>query len=229
MATAPLLLTEVVGHLPYASNTTLLAKDDADLLWVYKPTAGERPLWDFPWQTLAAREVLTFETSAAMGFEVVPETLLAEGPYGPGSAQRFLDEDETWDPRPLLGPPVDAALWPVAVLDMVVNNADRKLGHVLRETGSARLLAIDHGLTFHVEAKLRTVLWGFAGRPFPDAMIAAVARLDEALSDHLRHRAAALLSPEEADALVDRVHRILDDPVHPFPPRDRPPVPWPVW
>jgi uncharacterized repeat protein (TIGR03843 family) len=225
----PLDLVEVLGHLPYASNTTVLARDGGGDLWVYKPSAGEQPLWDFPWKTLAAREVLTYEVSEAMGLAVVPETVMAEGPFGPGSAQRFLDEDEDFDPRPLFTPRLDSTLWPFAVLDLVANNADRKVGHVLKERGSGRLWAIDNGLTFHSHPKLRTVLWGFSGRPIPRELIDCITRLEGALGDGLCDRVATLLSPAEAGALVDRVRRLLARPIHPHPPDDRPAVPWPMW
>lgn len=225
----PLRLTEVVGRLPYASNTTVLARAVDGSRWVYKPASGEQPLWDFAWRTLDAREVLTYEVSRAMGLDLVPETLLAHGPFGPGSAQRFIEEDESFDPGALLSPTVDPALWPVATLDLVTNNADRKVGHVLRERGTARLWAIDHGLTFHVAPKLRTVLWGFAGRRLPAGMVEGVERLDRALGAGLCDRVSELLSPEEAEALVARVRSLLRHPVHPHPPADRPALPWPVW
>jgi uncharacterized repeat protein (TIGR03843 family) len=222
-------LVEVLGHLPNASNATLLASDATGALWVYKPAEGERPLWDFPWRSLATREALTFEVSDAMGLGIVPDTVLATGPFGPGSAQRFLREDVEFDPRPLFAGGLHTTLWPFAVLDLVTNNADRKVGHILRERGDARLWAIDNGLTFHAEPKLRTVLWGFAGRSIPPELVDAVARLDAALAAGLCERVAELLTLEEATALVDRVRDILAEPLHPYPPEDRPAVPWPLW
>jgi uncharacterized repeat protein (TIGR03843 family) len=117
----------------------------------------------------------------------------------------------------------------VAVLDVVCNNADRKLGHLLAETETGRLWAIDHGLTFHTEPKLRTVLWGLAGQPLPSPLVGALLRLSAALTDHLWQRTADLLSPAEAGALAQRVARLLTDPVHPPPPEDRPALPWPLW
>lgn len=222
-------LVEVVGHLPHASNTTVLALAADATAWVYKPERGEQPLWDFEWRTLAAREVLTFEVSAAMGIDVVPETRLAEGPYGPGSAQRFLEEDTEFDPRPMFNPRMDSRLWPIAVLDIVTNNADRKLGHLLHHRAERRLWAIDNGLTFHVEDKLRTVMWGFAGEDLPAELVAGLERLKSALPTGLGRRVADLLSPPEASALRTRVDNLLRDPVHPQPPTDRPPIPWPVW
>jgi hypothetical protein len=223
-----LALVEIEGRMPYASNTTLLARDDVGSRWVYKPERGENPLWDFAWRTLAAREVLTYEVSSGMGLDLVPETLLADGPFGPGSAQRFVDEDFDFDPRPLFVPRVSPKLWPVAVLDLVCNNADRKLGHVIHDKTTDRLWAIDHGLTFHVEPKLRTVLWGFAGETIPADLVQALTALQSQLVSGLAARVSKLLSAEEAGGLSDRVERLLLHPVHPLPPDDRPAVPWPM-
>ncbi len=221
-------LTELVGRLPYASNTTVLARDESGELWVYKPEQGERPLWDFPWGTLAAREVLAFEVSRSMGLDLVPRTLPAEGPLGPGSAQEYLEEDMEFDPRPMFsGPDLDPRLWPFAVLDIVINNADRKIGHLLQQTGTTRLWAIDNGLSFNAEPKLRTVLWGFAGLPIPGPLVESVRRLVHDTS--IRTRIEELLSPEEAAATAARAELILDSPLHPQPPDNRPAVPWPIW
>lgn len=223
-----LRLVEVLGHLPYASNTTLLALAEDGSRWVYKPARGEQPLWDFTWRTLAAREVLTFEASEAMGLGLVPETLMAEGPLGRGSAQRYLDEDTEFDPRPMFSPAgLDERLWPFAVLDLVTNNADRKVGHLLKARGDDRLWAIDNGLTFHAQPKLRTVLWGFAGRPIPSTLVEAARRALEA--EWLFERISLLLSLDEAAATRLRLASILQTPVHPEPPDDRPAVPWPIW
>jgi hypothetical protein len=226
---APLELVTVEGHLPFASNTTLLASDRAGEKWVYKPQQGESPLWDFPWMTLAAREVLTFETAAALELDIVPETVLASGPMGPGSAQRFIAEDLDFDPRRLYTPKLDEQLWPVAVLDLVTNNADRKIGHVIREARSGRLWAIDHGLTFHAHPKLRTVLWGFAGEPLPPDLVEGLRQLRAEVEGGLARRVGSLLSTPEAAAFVERIDGLLRKPVHPEPPTDRPAVPWPLW
>jgi hypothetical protein len=223
------VLVEVEGRMPYASNTTVLATDREGAAWVYKPDRGENPLWDFAAGTLAAREVLTYEVANALGLDLVPETVLAEGPLGPGSAQRLVDEDLGFDPRPLFSPRLDPRLWPVAVLDLVCNNADRKVGHVIRERASDRLWAIDHGLTFHAAPKLRTVLWGFAGQAIPSPLVAALKRLHSRLGEGVLDRVDTLLSAEESAALAARVDHLLADPVHPRPPADRPAVPWPIW
>lgn len=220
-------ITEIVGRFRNASNATLLAATASDRLVVYKPEQGQRPLWDFDCRTLPAREILTFEVSEAAGLPLVPVTLPAEGPFGPGSAQEFIDIDYEFNPAPLIDQ-ADPQLWPVAVLDLVINNADRKAGHVLNDR-SGRLWCIDHGVAFHTDPKLRTVMWGFSGLPFPADATAALRRLDRALGNGLWDRTAELLSEPEADALADRVRSLEADPVHPFPPTDRPPLPWPLW
>lgn len=226
----PVRLGEILQPLPGASNTTLLARDGNGTRWVYKPESGEEPLWDFPWRTLATREILAYVVSEALEFGVVPETRPATGPLGPGSAQRFVDEDRRFDPRPLLvGEEESIELWRVAAFDIVTNNADRKAGHLLREQATGRLRAIDNGLTFHPQAKLRTVLWVLAGRPLPEEVLSGVTRLAAALDAGLCDRIASELSPREADSLRARVAALLRHPVHPLPPTDRPPIPWPPW
>ena len=219
-------IAEVVGRFVDASNATLLATTSSGEKVVYKPTAGERPLWDFPVETLAAREVLTYEVAQAMGCDLVPETVLGDGPYGPGSIQRFVDMDPEFDPVALVQHDAPR-LWPIALLDVVTNNADRKLGHLISD--GERVLGIDHGLTFHPDDKLRTVLWGFSGQAFPSDQVTSLARLDAALSDGLVQRVEVLLGPAERMALRGRVDRLLADPVHPLPPDDRPPLPWPPY
>ena len=221
-------IDEVLGRLPYASNATLLARTTDDDLIVYKPSIGERPLWDFPTGTLAAREVLAFQVSAAAGFDVVPETVLVDGPFGAGSGQRFILEDQSFDPAPAINAGA-AELWPFAVLDLVVNNADRKAGHILREQGSSRLWSIDHGVTFHEEPKLRTVLWIFSGCQIPDEIVAGLDELSDALPSMLDDEAARHLGESEREALRVRVDRLRAQPVHPEPPADRPAMPWPLY
>ena len=198
-------LVDVVGHLPHASNTTVLATAEDGSAWVYKPERGEQPLWDFPWRTLAAREVLTYEVAMALAIDAVPETRLATGPYGPGSAQRFMDEDAEFDPRPLFAPRMSESLWPIAVLDIVTNNADRKLGHLLRDRSDGRIWAIDNGLTFHTDDKLRTVMWGFAGQRIPDDLLAALDALCAAFETTIGSRVAELLTEAEARLLGERI------------------------
>jgi hypothetical protein len=219
-------IVEVVGRFVDASNATLLAVTSDGEQVVYKPTAGERPLWDFPIETLAAREVLTYEVAHAMGEDIVPETVLGDGPYGTGSIQRFIDIDPEFDPVTLVRSDSDS-LWPIAVLDVVTNNADRKLGHLISD--GTRLLGIDHGLTFHPGDKLRTVLWGFSECALPREQVESLQRLGAALANGLGDRVEDLLGAQERMALQGRVNGLVDNPVHPAPPEDRPPVPWPVY
>ncbi|MDH5502585.1 MAG: phosphatidylinositol kinase [Acidimicrobiia bacterium] len=221
-------IVNVVGRMPYASNATLLVDLDDGHQGIYKPADGERPLWDFPFGTLAAREVLTWEVSAAMGLSIVPPTYLVEGPFGLGSTQLFIKEDFEFDPRPLLEEPSER-LWPFAVLDVIINNADRKLGHIIVEESTHDLWAIDNGLSFHYEEKLRTILWGFAGRPLPAPLIKGLTNLTDSLKSGLHARVSDLLSRVEADALATRTAHLLESGVHPHPPLDRPAVPWPMW
>jgi len=220
------VVEEVVGRFVDASNATLLAHTQDGEQVIYKPTAGERPLWDFPIETLAAREVLTYEVAVALGCDIVPETVLGEGPYGPGAIQRLVGIDPEFDPMALVQSG-SAELWPIAVLDIITNNADRKLGHLISD--GDRLLGIDHGLTFHPEDKLRTVLWGFAGERIPEDLLDALGRLGEALADSLGTRIEELLGREESVALAGRIDSLLANPVHPDPPLDRPPLPWPPY
>ena len=219
-------IAEVIGRFTAASNATLLARSDAGETVIYKPAAGERPLYDFPAGTLAMREVVTYMVDRALGFGLVPRTTIGEGPYGPGAVQQYVEHDATFDPLPLVRT-ADPVLWPIAVLDLVCNNADRKLGHVLGLGDS--LVAVDHGLTFHTEDKLRTVLWGFAGEPLPAAAQRSLANLDTALSGELGAALGGRLRAAEMGALRARVKRLIADPVHPDPPTDRPPLPWPPY
>lgn len=220
------VITGVVGRFVDASNATLLARTDDGEQVIYKPTAGERPLWDFPVETLAAREVLTYEVAVALGCDVVPETVLGDGPYGPGAIQRYVELDPEFNPVALVQSG-SVELWPIAVLDIVTNNADRKLGHIISD--GDRILGIDHGLTFHPEDKLRTVLWGFGGEGIPAEMVAALEHLRAAVANMFGERVEELLGAEERTALVGRITNLMEHPVHPDPPIDRPPLPWPPY
>ena len=219
-------ITELIGYFTSASNAAFLARCDDDRLVVYKPVAGERPLWDFPTGSLAIREYLTFRVDAALGFDNVPETALGDGPHGPGVLQRYIEADHDYDVVSLIER-ADPTLWPVAVLDVLANNADRKVGHLLWEPGSGRIRSIDHGLTFHADEKLRTVLWGFAGLALPDPLVAAVVRLQAALTGDLGAEIGDRLDGESLAVLRRRVEDLLERPVHPLPPDDRPAMPWP--
>ncbi len=216
----------VHGRIAGSSNATLLVTctlEEEELLAVYKPVAGERELWDFD-PGLHRRELAARELSVALGWDLVPETVVREdAPFGTGSLQRVVPEDgtshyftlreeERWHPD----------LRRIAAFDVVANNADRKSGHVL--LAEDRLWAIDHGLTFHEEPKLRTVIWDFVGDVLDDAVAGDLrAFLDRGLPAPL----AELLDEPEQEALVDRVVELLADGCLP-PPRDGRPYPWPL-
>lgn len=246
---------EPLGRLPEASNLGFVcqvAVAGAPARCVYKPVSGERALWDFPDTTLAAREVLTGQVAAALGWELVPLTVWREaGPVGPGMCQEWIDDvgagvvgffDDGTVPSGwlevargrteegtliVLAHADDHDLQRLAVLDAIVNNADRKGGHLLRRP-DGRLVGIDHGLTFHADPKLRTVLWGWAGAPIPPALLTALAA-----AQPLMRRVGALasergwISVEEELALDERIHRLAQDASFPLPGRDWPSLPWP--
>ena len=254
---------EIVGRLVHASNATLLARctvDGVSRRCVYKPVRGERPLWDFPAQTLARREVAAYRLSAAAGWHVVPPTVLRDGPHGPGSVQAWIEgaepeemaepgggvidvvaadavpagwlrviEAEGYDGSPVvLAHADDAELRAMAVFDIVTYNADRKGGHVMRE-GDGRLRGVDHGLTFNVETKLRTVLWGWAGRRLDQDALEPIARLEQALDGELGAELADLLSVEEARRTVERLEQLREAGRFPRPGVRRPAIPWPAF
>ncbi|HMD44566.1 MAG TPA: SCO1664 family protein [Acidimicrobiales bacterium] len=220
---------EVHGRIAGSSNATLLVTcrlDGDELMAVYKPARGERPLWDFP-TGLHRREVAAFELARALGWDIVPETVeRTEAPFGPGSVQRFVPEDgrshyftlrddPTWHP----------VLVTIAAFDVVANNADRKSGHVL--SAEDRLWAIDNGLCFHHQEKLRTVIWDFAGHELPSALLGDLRRL---LAQGWPDRLARLLERHEIEAMTDRAAALADSGCLPEPDDDGhwPPYPWPL-
>ncbi|MGV9592573.1 SCO1664 family protein [Streptomyces tendae] len=246
----------VRGRIRDASNAALyctVTHEGREAACVYKPVAGERPLWDFPDGTLAQREVAAYEVSEATGWGLVPPTVLRDGPYGEGMVQLWIetvpgtellalvDQEE---PGPgwkgialadvgegrtaLLVHADDARLRRLAVLDAVINNADRKGGHLLPAAGE-RLYGIDHGVTFNAENKLRTLLWGWAGDPLTGEALTVLDALREALKDGgtLAIRLAALITPAELDATRARVGALLDSGKHPEPSGEWPAIPWP--
>ena len=221
---------QIAGRLANASNATYLAvltTDAGPIECVYKPIRGERPLWDFPTGTLGLREVAAYEVSAAGGFDVVPVTVLVDGPLGPGSLQAWVDVDRrrrptrwsTWS-RPTQVPRkgwfdvVDgldardrsvsvihadcAPLRRMAVFDVLVNNADRKGGHILGSGG--HVFGVDHGVCFNTDPKLRTLLWGWAGAELTDDELAAVRRVRDETPDRLYE----LLAEPEIEELWSR-------------------------
>jgi uncharacterized repeat protein (TIGR03843 family) len=234
-ADALLLLGELVveGRLVDASNATLYAKVShgaEEITVIYKPIRGERPLWDFPDGTLAQRELATFLIDRALGWNLVPTTTLRDGPFGPGMVQTWIDVDETVDLVDLVHSR-HPDLQRIVVLDAVVNNADRKGGHLL-PLPSGAVMAIDHGVTLHTQDKLRTVLWQWEGEPLPTSSLVALENLAAAVGDRRRPGPLAatlqqLLTAAEVQALRRRVDRLLTTGVHPSPSPDWPAVPWP--
>jgi uncharacterized repeat protein (TIGR03843 family) len=244
----------VEGRLVDASNATLFCEVRLDGLragCVYKPIAGERPLWDFPDGTLAGREVAAYLVSEASGWGIVPPTVLRDGPYGPGMCQLWMEVDPAVElvdvvpPRQLppgwlhvldaLGPggrPVvlghadDERLRRMAVLDVVLNNADRKGGHVL-PLPDGTVAGVDHGVCFHTETKLRTVLWGWARQPLAEEDKEVLGRLCGQLDGGLGAELAAHLTGAEVAATRRRVERLLAKGRFPQPGQGWPAIPWP--
>ena len=242
------------GQLTEASNgvfycTVSDGRDEA--VCVYKPVRGERPLWDFPDGTLAGREVASYLVSAATGWGLVPPTALREGPLGEGMCQIWVEADpeaqllalqdaEEAEPgwRPIARAEVgggrtallvhaeDVRLRRLAVLDAVINNGDRKGGHLLPAV-DGRLYGIDHGVTFAVPGKLRTLLWGWAGEPLDQEAVTVLHGLTAELKGALADELAPLLTPAEVDALRLRVAELLRTGLYPVPSGDWPAVPWP--
>ncbi|WP_418276418.1 SCO1664 family protein [Isoptericola jiangsuensis] len=248
---------EVVGRITVASNATFVGRIGKATV-VYKPVAGEKPLWDFPDGSLARREVAAHLVSASLGGDVVPRTWLRDGPLGPGMVQLWQEPDRDQDPVDVI-PARDAprdgwrvalagsgaddepvclvhedspALRRMAVFDVLVNNADRKGGHVLPMPGGHRF-GVDHGVTFHTEPRLRTVLWGWVGEPLDAAELDGVRRVRADLADDgaggLGGRLAELLDDAELVALAARCDRLLTSAVFPAPEGDMPAVPWPLF
>ncbi|MBO0653353.1 SCO1664 family protein [Streptomyces triculaminicus] len=268
----------VRGQIREASNAVLYCTveyEGVSAACVYKPVAGERPLWDFPDGTLAQREVAAYELSEAMGWGLVPPTVLRDGPYGQGMCQLWIEASETGEasedseagedtgdagegagqdrllalvegdePGPgwkavgyadvgenrtaLLVHADDERLRRLAVLDAVINNGDRKGGHLL-PAADGRLYAIDHGVTFNADDKLRTLLWGWAGEPLTEEALAALRRLSADLAEDrpLAVRLAELITPAEIEALRGRVAELLRTGRHREPSGQWPAIPWP--
>ncbi|MEU0131434.1 SCO1664 family protein [Streptomyces sp. NPDC006289] len=256
----------VLGQVRGASNAVLhcsVAYEGEERTCVYKPVAGEQPLWDFPDGTLAQREVAAYEVSEATGWGLVPPTVLREGPYGEGMCQLWIEAEETagGDGAAYGLPPLlalveaeepgdgwkavgfaevgegrtallvhadDPRLRRLAVLDAVINNGDRKGGHLLPAPGG-RLFGIDHGVTFNADDKLRTLLWGWAGEPLTEDAVEVLGRLSAELEPGtpLATRLAELITAVELDALRARVEGLRSSGRHPQPSGDWPAIPWP--
>lgn len=216
----------VLGLLPGSSNYTFLGQlpGKRGALVVYKPRKGETPLWDFPGGTLCQREVAAYQLSRAAGWDLVPPTTLRDGPLGEGAVQLFVDHDPSITAFDLVATHLQD-LRTIALFDVLANNADRKAGHVLLGRQDS-VWGIDHGLCFHEEPKLRTVLWDFVGEALSEEEVRHIGRLHDALRGEARDNLVGLLSPLELDALVARVERMLNAPVFPEPGPGRP-IPWP--
>ena len=218
----------IEGRLVDASNTTLFCRvedDEIAAAAVYKPIRGERPLWDFPDGTLAHREVAAYLVSAATGWDVVPPTVLRDGPLGPGMVQLWIDVDDTVELTALVQGQ-HPAVRRMALFDAVVNNADRKGGHLLPVPGG-HVFGVDHGVCFAVEPKLRTVLWQWRGQPLAADERDVVRRLRDELTRGLGEAIVALLDPAEVVATLHRVDDLLHHGRFPYPSPDWPAVPWP--
>ncbi|WP_370893101.1 SCO1664 family protein [Janibacter sp. GXQ6167] len=259
-ATRVLLRTghiSVLGGLPDSSNHAALVRVTAapdEVFAVYKPIAGERPLWDFPDGTLAGREIACALIDEAGGWGIVPPTVLRDGPLGPGALQQWIGEPPRVSPSPVTVTTADevpkgwwvvlegegeggeplvlahadtAVLRSIAVLDAVLNNSDRKGGHLL--DWHDHTWGIDHGVSLHEEPKLRTVLWGWAGRPLVEGDITRLQALAGALDDEsLVAQLQPHLTSTEIDALTERVERLLATRRHPMPSPGWPAIPWPA-
>ena len=206
---------------------TLAAKGET-VRGVYKPRRGEAPLWDFPDGTLYRREYAAYLIGRALGWPLIPPTVIRDGPHGVGSVQWFVPAYPLTDYRSLLARRT-AELKEVAVFDYVVNNADRKAGHCL-EGLDGRLWMVDHGLTFNAVPKLRTVIWDFMGTPVPSGLMPSLeaCREDLANAGSLRQALSRLLDAAEMDALERRLSRIIETPVFPEPTSYHS-VPWPPY
>jgi uncharacterized repeat protein (TIGR03843 family) len=223
---------EVEGRLVDASNATLyctVSAEGTEATCVYKPVAGERPLWDFPDGTLAGREVAAYAVSKAAGWNIVPPTVMRDGPFGPGMVQLWVDTDPETDLIALSRSGDHTGLREMAVFDAVINNADRKIGHLLPDPGG-HLYGCDHGVCFSEDYKLRTVLWQWRGRKLPESSVAALRRLQEELVDGaLASELPRHLTGPEVSATWDRINQLLDRAEYPYPPQDWPAVPWPPY
>lgn len=194
---------------------------------VYKPVRGERPLWDFPDGTLAAREVAAYVVSAATPWAIVPPTVLRDGPFGEGMVQLWAHPDETADAVAMVVEG-DRRLRPIALFDAVVNNADRKVGHLL-PMPDGHVHGVDHGICFNEEPKLRTVLWHWRGDRLSDDELEVLRGLRVGLDGELGRALAPLLTPAELAATGRRIHALLTEGRFPHPDPDRPAIPWPPY
>ena len=218
----------VSGRLVDASNATLYATcevKERTLTCIYKPIAGERPLWDFPDGTLANREYLTFLISHWLGLHLVPPTVLRDGPYGTGMVQLWIDIDESVDLMEFFKED-NPELRKIALLDLITNNTDRKIGHLI-PTSEGRVFGCDHGVTFHEEDKLRTVLWQWSNQPFTEEEVEILKLAELLIGTERRDVVLGLIEEEELEATLHRISRAIAQNTFPEPSQDWPAVPWP--
>lgn len=218
----------VEGRLIDASNATLYGKvvlmAGQEFPVVYKPIAGEKPLWDFPSGSLAGREVCAYEISKAAKFDLVPVTVFRDGPFGPGAVQEWIDVPEDCDVIGIAQQERDD-IRSMALFDAVINNTDRKYGHILYNS-SGKLFGCDHGVTFHQEDKLRTVLWQFAGNKLNEKELEALLQIEKWIPSEQAIILRTHLSDEEISALLSRIRRLKEE-GFPYPSQDWPAIPWP--
>ena len=220
----------VTGRLIDASNATLLAEcsfDNEKIKCIYKPVAGERPLWDFPDGNLAQREYAAYLISMHAGFDLVPYTILRDGPFGLGMVQRWIDIDESVDLASFFSTD-DSQLRKMALFDAIINNTDRKIGHLLPQS-DGKLFGCDHGVTFHHEYKLRTVLWQWAGDSFTADEEQTLRDLAQKLKESKVDNLSSLITVDEYQALLARVDDLLKSRTFPMPSHDWPAIPWPAF
>ena len=221
---------QVTGRLVDASNATLYATathQDQSITCIYKPIAGERPLWDFSDGCLAHREYAAYLVSSYLDFNLVPLTILRDGPYGFGMVQQWVDIDESTDLAKFFATD-HPQLRSMALFDAIINNTDRKIGHLLPVDGET-VFGCDHGVTFHVDDKLRTVLWQWADEPFTTKEIALLKKTQSSLSGELGQLLTPLLTEQEIAQTMRRVADLLSSGTFPLPNPDWPAVPWPAF
>ena len=218
----------VEGRLVDASNATLfvtITDGDDSMKAIYKPVAGERPLWDFPDGNLACRERAAFLIDNALGFNHVPKTILRDGPFGVGMVQKWIDIDEEIELENFFRSN-DPQLREVALFDAIINNTDRKIGHLIPEKGG-HLYICDHGVTFHEDDKLRTVLWQWAGERFTAEEIKTLESLRGYLESQDANELRDLLTQDEIYAMNVRIEKLISTSLFPEPNPEWPHIPWP--
>ena len=219
---------KVTGRLVDASNATLYATvthGEQSMTCIYKPIAGERPLWDFPDGALAYREYAAYLLSNILGFNLVPLTILRDGPYGSGMVQEWIEIDESIDLGAYFSSD-NSKLRSMALFDAIINNTDRKIGHLL-PTPTGELFGCDHGVTFHSENKLRTVLWQWAGDPLTQSEIEILQKAKESINKEID--LSPYLTVSELSALSLRIDSLISIGAMPTPNPDWPAVPWPAF